>query len=82
MLWFFEKHESRLHYEIRRQTDSDDYELVITYPDGRQEIEQYQDAAAVLERSVRLQHSLIQAGWQPPPLRLRRPGTSNYAAGR
>ena len=81
MLWFFEKHQSRLHYEIRRQTDGEDYELVITHPDGRQEVEHYRDASAVLERSERLQHSLIQAGWQPPRLRVRRPSASDYAAG-
>ena len=82
MLWFFEKHKSRLHYEIRRQTDGDDYELVITHPDGRQEIEHYRDAAAVLERSIRLQDSLLQAGWQPPPVRARRTPASSYATGR
>ena len=71
MLWFFEKHHSRLHYEIRHQTDGPNYELVITYPDGRQEIEHYPDADAVLERSIRLQASLVQAGWQPPAPRPR-----------
>ena len=71
MLWFFEKHDCRLHYEIRRATDGPDYELVITHPDGRQEIERYREAAAVLERSARLQDSLTRAGWRPPRLRPR-----------
>lgn len=66
MLWFFEKRHARLHYEIRRQTDGLDYELVITFPDGRQEIERFADAAAVMERSQALQHSLVQEGWRPP----------------
>ena len=79
MLWFFVKHQSRLHYEIRRTSDGDDYELVITHPDGRLEVEQYQDASVLLERSVRLENSLIKAGWQPPPVRLRRPYASNFA---
>ena len=69
MLWFFVKHQSTLHYEIRRHSDGDDYELVITHPDGRQ------------ERSDRLQNSLIKAGWQPPPVRLRRPYAAHFAAG-
>jgi hypothetical protein len=81
MLWFFEKHQSRLHYEIRHQTDGTEYELVITHPDGRQDVEHYRDAAAVLERSIRLQDSLIQAGWQPPPLRARGSSASKYATG-
>ena len=81
MLWFFEKQRSRLHYEIRRHTHGDDYELVITHGDGRQEVECYRDAAAVLERSMRLQDSLIQAGWQPPPLGPRRASPRDYATG-
>ena len=73
MIWFFERHHSRLHYEIRRQTDGHDYELVITHPDGHQEVEHYADAAALLERSNRLQHALLAAGWQPPGLRIAAP---------
>ena len=73
MFWFFERHHARLHYEIRRQTDGPAYELVITHPDGRQEIEQFDDAAAILERSTRLQDSLMRAGWRPPRNRPRRP---------
>ena len=71
MLWFFERQQSRLHYEIRHQTDGHDYELVITHPDGRQEVEHYADAAALHERSLRLEHSLIKDGWQRPPATVR-----------
>ena len=81
MFWFFEKHQSRLHYEVRRQTDGPDYELVITYPDGRQEVERYGDAGAILERSVRLHSSLIEAGWRPPRIRPRRHGRRDHVAG-
>ena len=66
MLWFFEKRRARLHYEIRRQTDGPDYELVITFPDGREEIERFSDPDAVIERSLALQLTLMKAGWQPP----------------
>jgi hypothetical protein len=72
MLWFFEKQDACLHYEIRRQSDGDEYELVITYPDGRQEIEVYEDPTAVTERSRRLQDALVAAGWHTPQA-LRRP---------
>jgi hypothetical protein len=71
MIWFFERHHSRLHYEIRRQTDGPDYELVITHPDGHQEVEHYADTTALLERSARLHRSLLASGWQPPPRRPR-----------
>ena len=66
MLWFFQKRRARLHYEIRRQTDGPDYELAITFPDGREEIERFSDPDAVVERSLALRLTLIKAGWQPP----------------
>jgi hypothetical protein len=66
MIWFFERQEARLLYEIRRQSENDDYELVVTYPDGRQEIEQFRDPHTLIERSHRLQEALRAQGWQPP----------------
>jgi hypothetical protein len=65
MLWFFSRQDSRLHYEIRRQTDSEDFEIVITHPDGRQEVERYGDAKKLLNRSIELQDSLKEQGWKP-----------------
>jgi hypothetical protein len=67
MLWFFEKRQARLRYEVRLQTDGPHYELVITFPDGRQEVERFPSADAVAERSAALRDSLAEAGWQPPP---------------
>jgi hypothetical protein len=66
MLWFFERNAARLLYEIRRQVDGDDYELVLTFPDGHQEVEKYQDPHALIERSQRLQETLRSQGWAPP----------------
>ena len=66
MIWFFERHDSRLLYEIRRQVDGDDYELVVTFPDGRQEVEHFADPHALIERSQRLQEALRSQGWEPP----------------
>jgi hypothetical protein len=71
MIWFFERQQSRLHYEIRRQTDGHAYELVITNPDGSQELERFVDPLALLERSQDLQDRLLSAGWQPPRRRSR-----------
>jgi hypothetical protein len=39
---------------------------VLTFPDGRQEIEKYQDPHALIERSHRLQETLRSQGWAPP----------------
>jgi hypothetical protein len=66
MIWFFERQTSRLLYEIRRQADGDDYELVVTFPDGTQEVEKFKDAVTLIERSHRLQESLKAEGWVPP----------------
>jgi hypothetical protein len=66
MIWFFERQTSRLLYEIRRQVDGHDYELVVTFPDGRQEVEKFKDPAMLIERSHRLQESLRAEGWMPP----------------
>ena len=66
MIWFFERLRARLRYEIRRQTDGPDYELVITFPDGRQEIELFADSSAVVERSLMLDRALKDEGWVRP----------------
>jgi hypothetical protein len=66
MLWFFRKQNARVHYEIRREYDGEHYELVITREDGREQIEKFPDARAVVERSQLLHDSLIASGWQPP----------------
>jgi len=71
MIWFFERQHSRLHYEIRHQTDGHGFELVITQPDGQQEVEVFVDPMALIERSDDLQSTLIAAGWHPPRRRAR-----------
>jgi hypothetical protein len=70
MFWFFERQHSRLRYEVRRHTDGDDFELVITHPDGRQDVEQFADSLELLDRMQRLQHALRAEGWQPPAQRV------------
>lgn len=67
MLWFFEKKHSRLRYEIRREMSGPRYELVITHPDGREEVETFADPAAVTARSEHLRRVLTDAGWQSLP---------------
>ena len=66
MLWFFQKQEARIHYEIRRRSDGEDFELVITREDGRQLVEQFPDVHAVAARSRLLHDSLVATGWRTP----------------
>ena len=74
MLWFFEKQDAWIHYEIRRQADGDAYELVITHPDGRQDVERYGKPSDVVERSNHLQQELTEAGWHAPDPTVRTTG--------
>jgi hypothetical protein len=71
MIWFFEREDSRLHYEVRRQSDGDDYELVITLPDGRQEVERYSECGTLIDRTAVLQSRLAEEGWAAPPVGVR-----------
>lgn len=73
MIWFFERDDRRLHYEIRHCSDGHDYELAITYPDGTQDVERFRDSAQVTERSLELQKRLIAEGWRPPAPAERQP---------
>ena len=82
MIWFFERRRAWLHYEIRRQPDGPNYELVVTHPDGRQEVEHYGDSAAVAERASRLERSLRDEGWAPPHVGPRIAGRSGRAGQR
>jgi hypothetical protein len=71
MVWFFEREQAKLHYEIRRQSDGDAYELVITWPDGHQEVEQYSECGTLIQRSTVLECRLAEQGWTPPQTRVR-----------
>lgn len=64
MVWFFDKDGRRLRYEIRRIAAAQ-YELGVTFPDGRVEREQVADAADLLDRCARLAQTLKSGGWNP-----------------
>jgi hypothetical protein len=64
MVWFFERDRRRLHYEIRHQPDGPAYELVVTYPDGSQQIERFPDVAPLVALSERLYAELVAQGWR------------------
>ncbi len=65
MIWFFERNRAHLRYEIRRQPDGPDFELVITQPDGAQQVERYATATDLALRSGVLCESLYEQGWRP-----------------
>jgi hypothetical protein len=63
VIWFFDRNGQRLRYEIRRNSDTDGYELVVTYPDGRTESEQMEEPSALLKRCAELAENLKHEGW-------------------
>lgn len=74
MIWFFERQQARLSYEIRRATEGTEYELVITHPDGSQQVEAFTDTGMLMERSIRLRDALLTQGWRAPEPRVRSAG--------
>jgi hypothetical protein len=64
MIWFFDRAGERVRYEIRRAASQDAYELALTFPDGRTQVEQTPDAAELLERCAELARALRQEGWR------------------
>ena len=69
MIWFFERQQARLSYEIRRATEGTEFELVITHPDGSQHIEAFTETTLLMERSLGLRDSLAAQGWRVPDRR-------------
>lgn len=64
MIWFFDRQGERLRYEIRRSDAGDAYELVISYPDGRTDVEKMIDPSDLLKRCTELAETLKGQGWQ------------------
>lgn len=64
MIWFFDREGQQLRYEIRRSQADDRFELVVTYPEGRVEVEQLAEPADLLKRCAELAESLKGEGWK------------------
>ena len=64
MIWFFDRDGQRLRYEIRRNPQTDGYELEIIYPDGRREVEKMRGPSDLLKRCAELADDLRIEGWK------------------
>lgn len=64
MIWFFDRDGQRLRYEIRRTADDQGYELEVSYPDGRTEVEQMVEPSDLLQRCADLAKTLKEDGWR------------------
>ena len=66
MIWLFERQGEYLRYEARPAEDERGYELVITYPDGSEIVERFDDSAALSKRQKELEAQLSDEGWNGP----------------
>jgi hypothetical protein len=64
MIWFFDRNGEKLRYEISHDRTNGRYRVVITQPDGTESIEEVDEPAALIERSVQLMNSLRGDGWR------------------
>ena len=64
MIWFFDKGGEKLRYEITRARADGRYRVVITYPDGRESVEEVDEPIELIERSIQLMNSLSGDGWR------------------
>ena len=64
MIWFFDRGDERLRYEIRRSRAEGRYRVVITQPDGTESVEEVKEPTELIERSVQLMNALRNDGWK------------------
>lgn len=63
MIWFFDRNGEKLRYEISRDRKDGRYRVVITQPDGTESVEEVDEPADLIERSVQFMNSLRGDGW-------------------
>jgi len=65
MIWFFERKGLYVRCETRKTADGA-YELVITKADGTEDVERFDDSAALAKRQVEIEQGLTSEGWTGP----------------
>jgi len=66
VIWLFDRHGSKLRYEISRDREAGVYRLVVTHPDGHEIVEVVDEPATLIERSTKLMENLREDGWTLP----------------
>jgi hypothetical protein len=64
MIWFSGDSAERIHYEIRRDTRGEGFELRMVHSNGRLVLERFQDAADLAQGARRVQSELRGSGWR------------------
>lgn len=65
MIWFFTRGAAQIDVEVHRGPEPGVYTLAVTYPDGAERIERFENAARLVTRALTIQQRLIDEGWMP-----------------
>jgi hypothetical protein len=65
MIWFFTRGPAQIDIEVHRGPEPKLYTLAVTYPDGAERIERFENAAKLVTRALTIQQRLIDEGWMP-----------------
>jgi len=78
MLWFYQRGDQHLYYEVRLSDDGRGYELGLASPEGTLLTERFSSEDALSRRFAELQAALVREGWGPLD---RRPRESTFERG-
>ena len=65
MIWFYERGDQHLFYEVRLSDDGVGFELGLASPDGPLMTERFDSEEALSRRFTELQAALVREGWGP-----------------
>lgn len=65
MIWAFERRGEQISCEVRREAEGDSFELVVSYPDGSERVERFDDPTALIDSSVQCLERFRREGWKP-----------------
>ena len=73
MIWFYQRGDQHLFYEVRLRDDGPGYELGLSSPEGTLLTERFLSEDALTRRFAELQAALMREGWGPLDRRPRLP---------
>jgi hypothetical protein len=65
MIWFYQRGDQHLYYEVRLRDDGPGYELGLCSPEGTLLTERFSNEEALSRRFLELQTALVREGWGP-----------------
>jgi hypothetical protein len=65
MLWFFERDDQSLRLETRYDNNTAEFVAIVLWPDGREQVERFNNLEAFRDWLVALDHALEAERWKP-----------------